>query len=390
MMTACGGGDNNSASNNNNGSGTTPTTGGTNPGTTSGTTGGTGGGTTGGTGGGTTGGTSSAAATNVYVANNGSKQVQGFQLDPAKGFTAVQGSPSANADFTVDADIVGNNLVVSGGQSLKVWTIDSSTGALTQASPVSGGYSWMAVSGSNLYAVTGQTQEIATFTNSGSTFTQVGTPLSLANLCFECGSGPLQASRDGKYVFSQVNGFRDVHGFAVIDRGANGALSNPRNTQQINNSTIGAEDIVVSNDNQWVYESSPSGDNIMLWHLDPATGKSSMVSDAAVTVPSGPEQLRISPDGKYLAALSLGANRVSVFSINSTNGALTAVAGSPFATGVHPVRMAFGSGGKYLFVICRGDGSADLFGYSVDASTGALMQVGHQTLGGDPGAVAAQ
>jgi 6-phosphogluconolactonase (cycloisomerase 2 family) len=365
LLAGCGG--SKSSSNNSGGS----NSGGTNSGGTN-------------TGGSNTGGSGQSSSTLVYLLNNGStKQVQGFKFSSDNTFSAVPGSPYPNSSYAVSVAIADSTLVASSSPGIKAWAIDSSTGSLTPGSTIAGGSS-LASFGNNIYA--SASTNVTAYSASSGTLTQVGSPVSVASLCQDCQPGQLQVSNDGKYVYAEVFGFHDVNGFVVIDRAADGSVSNARLVQAVNGSTSAAAAVVVSADNHFIYEFNQSG-QIMLWQFDPAAGTATLANQSVESPAGIVDQARISPDGKYLAAVSPGVNRIDMFSINASTGALTKVPGAPFATGTNPTRLAFSSDSQTLFVDCRSDGSADLFAYHIGAD-GSLSQVAHQVLGGDPSAIA--
>ncbi len=369
LLTACGGSKNNTSSNTgNNGGSNSGTTGGSNPGN------------TGGSGG--SGGSGQSAATFVYVVNNGPKQLQAFSFN-GNAFTAIQGNPYAIGSFTGTAAIAGNTLFASAEGGNKVWTIDPNSGALTPV-PTTSTRGWGIAYGNNVYG--SSPEGITAYSVSNGNFTQIGSPVSVANLCADCTGYPSEVSKDGNYVFVMLSGFHDVNGFAVLNRASDGSISNARIVPSVNGSTSASAAVVVSNDNRYIYEFTQSG-TIALWQFDPAAAKATQVTFTAATPAGIVDQAKISPDGKYLAAVSPGVNRIDMFSINASTGALTPVPGAPFATGTNPTRLAFSADSQTLFVDCRGDGSADLFAYHIGAD-GSLTQVAHQSLGGDPSSIA--
>jgi 6-phosphogluconolactonase len=371
VLTGCGS-DNNPASNNN-GSGTS-NTGGSNPGNSGGN-----GGSSGGSGGGT-----STTPGFAYVGNY-DQRINGYQVNGTDGgLTEVTGSPFQQGSAVADMVLADSTIVtVNYDGDLTPWSIDATTGALSKGTVVSGDYSWLAANGSNIYA--SSSGGVTSFSASNGTVTQVGSTSSLADLCKDCMPTTLRTSADGKYVFAFVSGFYDVNGFAILDRAASGEATNPRLTG-VNNSTFPYDDEIVSPDNKWIYELTQ--EKLRQYQLDPVTGKTTVVNQSAASTGNGGDWGQFSPDGKYLLVVNDIGNSISVFSYDAATGALTQVTGSPFPTGNRPLRFAFDSTGKYVYVICTAQGTADLFGYKLDASTGALMQVAHQSIGGDPRGVA--
>ncbi|HET9698445.1 MAG TPA: hypothetical protein VFP40_16355 [Terriglobales bacterium] len=366
LLTACGGSKNSASSNTGSNGGSNSggsTSGGSNPGNTGG-----------------SGGSSQSASTFVYVSNTGTKQLQAFSFN-GSAFTQIQGSPYTIGSFAPGVAIADSTLTANAEGGNKTWTIDASSGALTPG-PASPG--WGPAYGNTAYGTS--SQGITAYSVNNGTVTQIGSPVSIADLCFECTGYPLQVSGDGKYVFVMLSGFHDVNGFAVLNRASDGSISNARFVSGVNGTTSAAAAVVVSKDSRYIYEFNQSG-TIQLWQFDPAAATATQLTFKAAS-PSGiAESAKLSPDGKYLVGVFPGVNRIDVYSIDSATGALTPVPGSPFATGTNPTQIGFSSDSQTLFVDCRGDGSADLFAYHIGAD-GSLMQVAHQSLGGNPSGIA--
>jgi 6-phosphogluconolactonase len=366
LLVACGG-NNNSASNGSN-SGNSPTPGSSNTG-----------------GNGNTGGGSGSGGF-VYVGNSNGG-ISAFSINASDGnLSSVQGSPFSSGQV-IDVAVADNTLAsTESSGSLISWKIDPSTGALTKGSANSvSGVGFLAAAGDTIYA-SGSNAGIYTFTASNGNLSQVGSVASVASLCQDCQPRQLQAN--GQYVYVMLSGFYDVYGFAALPRGSNGALGTAKEFGIINNSTFPALAEAVSPNNRFVYESWETLDKVNVYQIDPAAGSATVVKQEAVSTGDEGQDAVVTRDGKFLLVLNNVSNNISVFSIDNATGLLTPVSGSPFPTGSRPVRMRFDSTGKYLYVICNEQGTKDIYGYRMDASTGALTQVAHQNIGGDPRAIA--
>ena len=88
-------------------------------------------------------------------------------------------------------------------------------------------------------------------------------------------------------------------------------------------------------------------------------------------------QSAIAPSGKFLYAISNNAtvNTISVFSINSSNGSLTPIAGSPFPMAVNGTAysVVMHPSGKFLYVSFPQ--TAQIAAWSINTSTGATTVV---------------
>lgn len=72
----------------------------------------------------------------LYVSNTMDGTISGYTIDPTSGvLTPISGSPFPINAAALTANLLGNFLYTSGVKGLQVWSIDLTTGALTQAGP---------------------------------------------------------------------------------------------------------------------------------------------------------------------------------------------------------------------------------------------------------------
>jgi YD repeat-containing protein len=202
----------------------------------------------------------------------------------------------------------------SGPTSISVFSINASTGALTQVN-------------NSPFTVSGQPDSIAI--NPSDSFVYVTYDTNLVDgFAFNATSGNLTELPDAPYVTSGSQ------------------LSN----------------VSVDPSGEFVYAAGGSysvGSNLLAFSLNSATGTLSAVGTAPG--PSGSHELAISsgatgvtytPQFAYVlsAGGGNGANNISGYSINPTSGALTPLAGSPFAEGYSPVAATVDPWNPFLYV----------------------------------------
>ena len=111
--------------------------------------------------------------------------------------------------------------------------------------------------------------------------------------------------------------------------------------------------------------------------VNPATGVLSSVAGSPFSDGSVLRESAIDPSGKLLYAISNNttSNTISVFSINSSSGALAPVAGSPFQTAINGLAysVAVHPSGKFLYVSFPQ--SEEIAAWSINNSTGAITVV---------------
>jgi 6-phosphogluconolactonase (cycloisomerase 2 family) len=132
-----------------------------------------------------------------------------------------------------------------------------------------------------------------------------------------------------------------------------------------------AYSVAVHPSGKFLYVSFPQSEQIAAWSIDASTGTPTVVpgSPFASGVASGdaPNSLSVAPSGEFLYALSGGAT-VFGFSIDASSGALSTVNGSPFTLSTGYV--AIDPSSQFLYAA---DANADtVAGFNINSSTGAL------------------
>jgi 6-phosphogluconolactonase len=102
--------------------------------------------------------------------------------------------------------------------------------------------------------------------------------------------------------------------------------------------------------------------------------------------------IELDPSGKFLYIPDLGGSQIVGFTVDSATGALTPMT-QAFAAMPKPRYITIDPSGKYAYVTAL-DGSANIFGFALDPSTGALAPIGSgplidATFGGAAIAIAA-
>ena len=113
--------------------------------------------------------------------------------------------------------------------------------------------------------------------------------------------------------------------------------------------------------------------------LTPVTGSPSLIVNA--------NGITIDPTGKFLYIASTG---VDAYTVNATTGAVTKVTGAPYTTPAEPYGVTVDPSGKFLYASIFGNltttqTSPDVITYSINATSGALMQLSTQGVGGNQG-----
>jgi 6-phosphogluconolactonase (cycloisomerase 2 family) len=128
--------------------------------------------------------------------------------------------------------------------------------------------------------------------------------------------------------------------------------------------------------------------------VDEGTGEVSAVSGDPLTNTSSPAGVTFSPDGSLLAASYQSSltfdnppaptdNSIEVWGYSNLTGTFGAAPGSPFATGAQPCCDAFSTDGSLLADFSNATGDVSVF--SVDPGTGALTQIPGSPFASGPG-----
>lgn len=159
----------------------------------------------------------------------------------------------------------------------------------------------------------------------------------------------------------------------------------------------GPQDLTIDPSGRFIYVRNVTSGDVSAYAIDSATGALSQVPGSPYTGFFQPEQFVIDPSGKFMYVASGGQPRSGVpagepakiwgYSINATTGELSAIAGSPFASPVASRTFTFNHSGRIVYVVTDHNGSTpSIFTYAVNATTGALTQIGTNipTVGSGP------
>jgi 6-phosphogluconolactonase (cycloisomerase 2 family) len=275
----------------------------------------------------------------AYVLNNGGSALQGgvlqYTIDQHKGSLTVVQAPDASSNITGPVQPVPTGMVPlsiaidsndsfvfvanSASNSISVFSIDLTTGALTQVA--------------------------------GSPFPTGATPVSLV------------ARGSSLFVANQGAATISVYGFDS----KTGAL-----TLSGTPAAAGANTTSIDSDpgGHYLFVADGTANTVSVFTIS-----SSSLSGTPTSAPTGtmPSNVHVDPSGKYVYVTNSGSNNVSAFSIGS--GSLTAISGSPFAAGTAPSYSTSNSDSSVLWVANKGSQSISAFqvsgGGALSASSGS-------------------
>ncbi|WP_310586914.1 lactonase family protein [Dyadobacter aurulentus] len=198
------------------------------------------------------------------------------------------------------------------------------------------------------------------------------------------GSGPCHIGVDpkGRFVYVSNYGSGDLAVYKLNQDGSIGALADTIQDKGGPGQKPHMHSMIPSSDGKFVYASDLGIDKIMVYAVDPKTGKLTpgSVPYAEVQKGDGPRHFAIHPNGNFGYSVGELSSVVNSFKIVKNSGALVPLervtmlpadfTGKNSAADIH-----FSPDGKFLYASNRGHESLAI--YSVDAATGKLTVVGH-------------
>jgi 6-phosphogluconolactonase (cycloisomerase 2 family) len=270
------------------------------------------------------------------------------------------------------------------------FTIDQTTGALTQAGSVSPGGNTVdnssiviAPSGAFLYAANDADSGINGYSTnaSGALSLLTGSPFPIPQPAGGVGGIVIDSSNRFLYAGSEFN--FGIVGFTIDD--TSGALTAIPGSPFLTAVGNPPSDIAIDPSGSFLFACSGTDDalepghNVWAFTIDSQTGALTPIAGSPfATVENGqPSALRVDPSGHFLYVALYNVNGVAAFAIDSANGSLAAVPGSPFTTASIPFTqasaLATDPSGKFLYVF-NFNGST-IAAFTIDSSGGALSPV---------------
>lgn len=316
----------------------------------------------------------------AYTANYGDGTISAFTIDPSSGkLTATAGSPIADGANPAAVSLAPNGKFAfsasNNGTKIQAYTVDQTSGALA---PV-GSYSTGFVTGSpypdiavdsqsaHLYLASAGDNKVAGFAIDATTGAL--TPLAGSPYAAGAGAAAIPAfSPDGKYLYvmdkgATGSGANSVSGYSI---GADGSLT------ALAGSPFAAGTqptwIVFTPNGQYAYVADSGEDAISAYSV--SAGVLTPLPTPTFPTDENPQDLTIDASGTHLyAPVASGstAGAVDWFPINA-DGTLGTRGTVP--AGVTPIYLAIDPAAPFAYVASKG--GAEVYGYSISATTGAL------------------
>ncbi len=134
-----------------------------------------------------------------------------------------------------------------------------------------------------------------------------------------------------------------------------------------------AYSVVVHPSGKFVYVSFPQSEEIAAWSINTSTGAITAVPGSpfpsGVTSGNAPNSLLVTPSGEFLYALS-GGTTVFGYRVDANSGALTAINGSPFTLSSAADYFAIDPSSQFVYAAY--ENANTVVGFDINASTGTL------------------
>jgi 6-phosphogluconolactonase len=317
-----------------------------------------------------------------------SNSVSVYKIDATTGaLTLASGSPfAAGTDPGANAIAPGGRfayVVNKGSNNISAYKLDATTGALTPVagSPFAVDYSSsgpdaITIDPTGKYAYVASDAGVSAFSidvATGALARVPGAPFA-TNKSDGFGTASIAIDSSGKFAYV-LNYFRNTIATYAID--ATGGLTtagSPLDAGQNSNDPGSFKSVTIAPKDTFAYVTSPCC--VLVYAIDATTGALGPPAHLGVSPPGepGPNGFAIDPTGKF--AYAVVGSRVNAYTLDTATGKLKAVAGRNFAVhaGTYPYGVTIDSAGRFAYVLNPGSSASatTIAAYRIDASTGAL------------------
>ena len=303
---------------------------------------------------------------------NSSTGALGAGFQAASTFTATD--PLAN----MVSDPAGKFLFACalGNSSTEAFSIDAKTGVLTPISgstlPIQGSSACtlsMDPTGKFLYIATSAGVSAFTVNSATGALSSVpGSPFSDGSVLRESAIDP-----SGKFLYAISNNTTSNTISVFSINSSSGALV-PVVGSPFQMAINGlAYSVVIHPSGKFLYVSFPQSEEIGAWSISTSTGAITVIPGSpfpsGVTSGDAPNSLLVTPADGFLYALS-GGTTIFGYSVDANSGALTAINGSPFTLSSATDYLAIDPSSQFAYAAY--ENANTIAGFNINASTGAL------------------
>jgi 6-phosphogluconolactonase (cycloisomerase 2 family) len=316
----------------------------------------------------------------AYTANHGDGTISAYTIDPTSGaLTAVAGPPVHDGNNPAAVSLAPNGKFAfsasDNGTKIQAFTIDQTSGALTPVGTVDTGFSIgspypdIAVDSqsAHLYIASAGDAEVAGFAIDPTS----GALTPLPTVQAGAGAGGIPAfSPDGKYLYVVNQTANTVSGYSIDP--TSGALTPLPGTPP--STGVTPDWIVFTPNGNYAYVANSGEDSISAYSVSSGVLTPLPAPNTKAQTDELPQDLTIDASGTHLyapVANGSSAGAVDWFTINA-DGSLTGgkAAGDSVPAGVTPIYLDIDPAAPFAYVSSKN--GAEVYGYSIDPTTGAL------------------
>ncbi|MHB8811829.1 MAG: beta-propeller fold lactonase family protein [Steroidobacteraceae bacterium] len=310
----------------------------------------------------------------AYTANYGDSTISAYTIDPASGaLTLIAGGPVHDGSQPAAVSLAPNGKFAfsasNNGADIQAYTIDQTSGALTLVGTYpttfahGSSYPDIAVDSqsAHLYIASAGDAEVAGFAIAAS---GALTPVPKSPIGAGAGAGGIPAfSPDGKYLYVVNQTANTVSGYSID--ATSGALTSLGSAV----ATGATPDWIIFTPNgNYAYVANSGADTISAYSV--SSGVLTPLTPATFATDEHPQDLTMDTSGTHLyAPVANGstAGAIDWFTINA-DGTLANRGTIP--AGVTPIYLDIDPAAPFAYVSSKG--GAEVYGYSISATTGAL------------------
>ncbi|MGA9417690.1 MAG: beta-propeller fold lactonase family protein [Candidatus Cybelea sp.] len=324
----------------------------------------------------------------VYVADFGTDSVSAFEIIRGGGdggaLSTVPGSPFRAGTYPIAVAIDPNGkfayVACTGygysGSGVSAYTIDSSTGVLTAVagSPFRAGDlpEGVAIHPNGAFAYVTAGGGVSAFAINQTT----GAPTPVAGSPFGAGTTPWGVAIIPSGKFAYVAN-RDSDNISAYRIKGNGALIAVKGSPFA--AGMGPKGVAIDPNGAFAYVANESSNNVSAYTIDATSGKLTPIAGSPFPSGTTPQSVTIDPEGRFAYVANLGSGttegdgNVWGYRIDASSGALTPAAGSPFGGGIAPEGAATEPSGKFAYTTDASGGH--VWGYGISNKSGSLTPV---------------
>ncbi|HEV2100406.1 MAG TPA: beta-propeller fold lactonase family protein, partial [Stellaceae bacterium] len=321
----------------------------------------------------------------AFSASTNGTEIQAYTIDQTSGELTLVGSYSTGfsvgstyPDIAVDPQSTYLYIASYGDDKVAGFAINATTGALTALprSPYTAGAGTASIpafspDGNYLYVMDQGSTGTGANSVSGYAIGSDGSLTALAGSPFPAGTKPswIVFTPDGKYAYVSNSGEDTISGYSV----SSGVLT-PRATPKFATDE-NPQDLTMDASGTHLYAPVASGSTAGAVDWFPINSDGTLGAKSSIPAGVTPIYLAIDPTAAFAYVASKGGAEVYGYSISATTGALTALATSPFSTGAGslPQFITIDPSGKFGYT--ANEGTANVSGFAIDSTSGKLTAV---------------